>query len=281
MNLRATTRSALPDHSGDDPYLSPGPHLDPGRSWALGSWPAERAVTHLVLLDGRLVDVWDEAVEGTRWEHLARETARPLLQLPHDDNQDLLDWLTTLCGSRTALDALTDEPLTVGGKEVAARTGTGTPPRHELDDLLVLLGDACFDDETVQAMRRAATLLASGRGPKPPDLTVEQRASGIAWAVGKANGLVGPGLVSAAAIQHTLGLTSAITASGRAVERALAGPLLLTARRPSRAPDLLPVGRPDLLLGATRRALIDWRDRALAAQASVAARHLCTTCASG
>ena len=281
MNLRATTRSAPPDSSGDDRDWLPGLDPDTGGSWALGSRTAGRSVAHLVLLDGRLVDVWDEPVEGTRWEHLARETVRPVVQLPHDENQDLLDWLTTLCGSRAALDALTDEPLHVAGGEAPGRTVVGAPPRDELDDLLVRLGDRCFDDETVLAMRRAATMLASPRGPRPPDLTVQQRASGIAWAVGRANGLVGPGLVSTGAIQHTVGLTTATTAPGRAVGRALAGPLLLPARRPHRAPDLLAVGRTDLLLGATRRALVDWRDQALAAQAGVAARHLCTTCASG
>lgn len=264
---------ARPDVGRDEPGWPVGPSYAES-----GSWTDERTVVHLVLLDGRLVDSWRESVEGTRWEHLVRERTRPVVQLPRDESQDLLDWLAALCGSRPALDALTDEPLEAAAGDLRQRVGDAEARQDELDDLLVRLGESCFDDEAVVAMRRAATLLASRTGPTAPDLTARQRAAGIAWAVAKANGLLGPGLTSAGAIQHTLELTSAIATSGRVVERALAGPLLLQPPRPRGAPDLLVLGRTDLLLGATRRALTTWRDRALAAQAVAAAQHPCTRC---
>ncbi|SER21352.1 hypothetical protein [Microlunatus flavus] len=243
-----------------------------------GRWSSERAIVHLVLLDGRLVDTWHEPAEGTRWEHLAQERARPVVQLPRDESQDLLDWLTALCGSSSALGELTDSPLGEPEAEAHRQATSEAPPEDELDELLLRLGDACFDGETVLAMRRAARLLASPRGPRPPHLSAHQRASGIAWAIGRANGLFGPGLLSPGAVQHVLGLTSTISAAGRAVERAIAGPLPLVIRRPSRAPDLLVLGRTDLLLGATRRAVIAWRDQAQAAHAAAAARHPCSLC---
>lgn len=268
-----TNHDPGPDNKCDERGWPVGPSFE-----ERGSWAEERTLVHLVLLDGRLVDSWREPVEGTRWEHLLQERVRPVVQLPRDESRDLLDWLAALCGSRPALDTLTDEPLVAGTSSPEQGTDDDATVPDELDGLLVKLGDSCFDSETVVAMRRAAVLLASRSGSNGPDLTARQRASGIAWAVAKANGLLGPGLTSAGAIQHTLELTSAIATSGRAVERALSGPLLFQPPRPRGVPDLLALGRTDLLLGATRRALITWRDRALAAQAAATAQHPCSRC---
>jgi hypothetical protein len=261
------------------------PHdMEPGwlgrQEQASGDGSDAHRVVHLVLLDGRLVESWSEPVRGTPWEHLAESRSRPVVQLGRDEDQRLLDWLAALCGSRAALDALTGDDLETlpAGRPGAVPPSQRAPAPVEVDDHLDRLRGSCFDDESLVAMRRAASSLGSGSATWSPELTSLQRAAGVAWVVAKANGLFGQGRTTPGAVQHALGITSTITAAGRAVERALVGPLAYVPARPVSAPDLLALGRPDLLLGATRRAIIGWRDAALTAQAAVAARHPCTAC---
>ena len=54
-----------------DPWESPWPDPPPG-------FDARLRLTHLVLVDGRLVDVWSEPAEGTRWQHHAERLDRAL-----------------------------------------------------------------------------------------------------------------------------------------------------------------------------------------------------------
>jgi hypothetical protein len=88
--------------------------------------------------------------------------------------------------------------------------------------------------------------------------------------VAKANGVLGAqGRVSVTQLKHALALGPSPSTYGKVVRRALVGHRDFAAERTGRAyelPDLLPLGRTDLLLGATRRTLCRARDRALEAQ---------------
>jgi hypothetical protein len=185
-------------------------------------------------------------------------------------------WLVDVCGSAGAVDGLTaarletcdlDEPSPAGGPECRERV-------HEVADLLGDLADRFFEPEVADAFRWG--LVALWR-EDPPMITRPASsaalAGGIAWAVGRANGLYSPGgVVRVGIIQRTLGLSSGPSTLGRPVAAALRGfrgrPLADGWGRPAELPDLLPLGRTDVLVGAVRAQLARIRDRAAAAAAA-------------
>lgn len=236
--------------------------------------PALDRLTHLVLVDGRLVDLWTEPVDGTRWQRYADEhdrRSRPApLEPPKPPYDVMLGWLETLAGGRAALDALDTTPLTAEGLDLPVED-LDLRARHRLEASAALLeaaGERCFDEETCVALRRGLLLvwvaepavILGGR-------SAAHTAGGICWAVGKANGLYGPaGVVTQARVQEALALTTPISGPGPAVQRALQG-FLPHQLRPVTGPDLLPLGHPELLTSSTRRLLVRLRDRAREAKA--------------
>jgi hypothetical protein len=62
-------------------------------------------LTHLVLVDGRLVEVWSEPVTGTRWQEHAdrfdRELHRPEPEPVVATHERALRWLDDVCGGRS------------------------------------------------------------------------------------------------------------------------------------------------------------------------------------
>jgi hypothetical protein len=224
-------------------------------------------VTHLVLLDGRLVDAWTESADGGPWEGLRDLPPAPPRPVP-DQYEETLAWLALVCGGWDALDALTVEPLT-GDAPGPARTLHHPGRVAELDPLVSRVAEVCFDAETGVALRRAARLLDR----EDPDALAGARntellAGGICWLVGKANGWFGPPAgVAQSQVQHTLGLGSSITSSGYAVRRSLSGFGTHEPRSPLGMPDLLVLGCPELLVSRTRKALVRWRDHARGAHA--------------
>lgn len=234
-------------------------------------------LTHLVLVDGRLVDVWSEPVDGTRWQRHAdqfdRERRPPLPPAPPrpPEYAVALAWLADLCGGPAAVSSLDGEPLTEDGLDLPETPTLAT--RHRLERAAELLDSAaasCFDDETGHALRRA--LLRVWHDEQETALHLRSPAhlaAGICWAVGKANSLFGgQGVTTQRAVQEALGASSALSASGPTIQRALRGFAPLPPERPHGAPDLLALGRPDLLLGATRQLLVRLRERAEAARAA-------------
>lgn len=250
----------------DDPWRTPvglgDPHLD--------------RLTHLVLVDGRLVDTWSEPVDGTRWAHHAerfdRELRRPAPPPPPPPpHEQALAWLAAVAGPPGAL---TTEPLTGDGLDLP-----DTPPGPQGDrlaavaDLLDAVAVRCFDTETSHALR--AALLELWRAD--PGVVTESRsaahvAGGTCWVVGRANQLFRPqGTVTMGRVQDALALSTSLATAGAPVRAALWGLRSPAPDRPPTAPDLLAVGRPGLLLGATRARLVRLRDRAEAARDAEAA----------
>lgn len=222
-------------------------------------------LTHLVLVDGRLVDVWSEPVEHTRWAHhaaapdhrwLAPQT--PEAPLP----ERVLAWLRAVCGGQEALEVLDGEPL-------AGDPGLPTPDdsgaRAHLTEAAALLDEVAatfFDAETGVALRRALVRFWAA-DPRVRLRSPAHLAAGVCWTVGKANLLLGPGgRCMQGTLSQWLGLgASGLSAPGQTVRRSLTDPML-HAPRPWQAPEIDLLGHPDLLLGTTRARLVRLRDQA-------------------
>ncbi|HEY0949587.1 hypothetical protein [Nocardioides sp.] len=242
-----------------------------------GEEPRLDRVTHLVFVDGRLVDTWREPAIGTQWEAVAlrhdRE-ARPPEPPPPAPHERVRQWLIGVCGGAAAVDRLTDEPLTDD------RIDLPTEYPHPADrerveataDLLDAVAERCFDAETSYAFRHALLALwADDPEVVTRAATAGHVAGGICWVVGKANGLFSPvGGLRVGVVQQALALRSPASGYGTTVRSALIGFRDPVGRwgRPGGVPDLLELGRPDLLLGGTRARLIRIRDRARAAAAA-------------
>jgi hypothetical protein len=246
-----------------DPYDSP-----------YRSFDAERdRLTHLVLVDGRLVDVWSEPVIGTRWEHHAdrfdRER-RPAVSPPAAPplHEQVLTWLDAAVGGREPLLALHTRPLVDRGFE--PDPDLRPADRERLAACVDLLDRAARELRVPEARAVLMTALRVAWTADPEALLdvgeAARLAGGICWVAAKANGLLGPGgTTTQTGLQHTLGCRIQLSLPGRSVHRLLVG-YWPDPPRPAELPDILLVGRPDLLTAATRRRLLRARDQALAAQ---------------
>ncbi|KQQ42701.1 hypothetical protein [Nocardioides sp. Leaf307] len=235
----------------------------------------EHRLTHLVLVDGRLVDAWSEPVEHTDWEHVARrhdQERRPLPPPPPPPppaHEQVQAWLERVCGGREALEALDDLPLDDDGTDLPD-TLEDLPLRRRAEgvgELLDAVAAAHLDVESSYALRRALVALSV----LEPEVVTGARsaahlAGGLCWAVGRANGWFHPhGSLRLTMVQDALALPGSPAAVGGLVRRALVGLRwgdLEGRERPREAPDLLPLGRPDLLTAATRVRLTRLRERA-------------------
>jgi hypothetical protein len=252
----------------------------PYDEWGRDRVPELDRLTHLVLVDGRLVEVWSEPVTGTRWQEHAdrfdRERRRPEPEPVVPTYGRALAWLDDVCGGREAVLALEAEPLVDDGRDLPeAPTRQAQSRLAAVAELLDAVGQKWFDDETSQALR-SALLLVWEREPEVvmDAATAAHVAGGICWAVGKANALYRPqGERTMGRIKEALALHVTISTYGRVVERALVGYRDPSAKgwwRPD-GPELLPLGHPELLLGAVRRRLLRVRERALEARDATAA----------
>lgn len=264
-----------------DDHRSPYPHHAPSYDDS-GTWQGEtlERLTHLVMVDGRLVEMWSESVEGTRWEQFAirfdRELRRPEPTPPPIPPYDqVLGWLADVCGGAAAVSALTADALCDDGLDLPEAPDVATRQRLEAAaELLDAAAARCFDrgpgGETGHALRRALLLVWH----EEPETVLHLKsaahlAGGICWAVGKANGLFGPqGVATQKDVQEALALVTPISAPGTTVQRALQGFAPLAAGRPWTTPDLQPLGHPDLLIARTRRVLLRLRDRAREAKSA-------------
>ena len=252
----------------------------PYDEWSRDRSPELDRLTHLVLVDGRLVEVWSEPVAGTRWEEHAerfeRERRAPAPEPPVPTYERALGWLDDVCGSREAVLALDAEPLVDDGRDLPeAPTRAAQSRLAAVAELLDAVAERWFDVETGHALRRA--LLAVWE--REPEVVLDAAtaahvAGGICWAVGKANAVYRPqGERTMGRVKEALALSVTLATYGKVVERALVGyrdPATTGWWRPD-GPDLLPLGHPELLLGATRQRLLRVRQRALEARDATAA----------
>lgn len=262
-------------------------HHDPGPDRWLPVYPPprERTVAYVVLVDGRVVDTWHEPLQQSPWlgdprvdkvERLWRREA--LVEQEAAPWRDTVAWLEHLVGGPEALDGLTTDALpdeefslptvAVGDGDVVARFRSAV-------EALDHLADACFGAEMRTAFRRALAAvgpeLLGGRLPDDP----LQVAGAVCWAVGRANGAMGPlGRVTQKAVCEHVGLKVFPAAKGRIVARLLGSAQPPWVSRPRALPDLEPLSRTDLLTSRVRRDIVALRDAALAAEArAVASAH--------
>ena len=249
------------DHRHHDSLLwhSPRDRLDDGGR-----------LSHLVFVDGRLVDAWSEPVEHSAYADVARrhdEDHRPQVvesPPPPPRHVQALAWLDEVAGSREALLAMTASPVAL------PRLGDRLDPVVDepwlvTDEVLTDLRECLLPADLAPPLR-ACLLMVRDRIPELAErMTPTRLAAGITWVVGKANGAIGPeGPVTQTSMADHLG-TTALNSAGNQVlghVRRLGWPAV----RPwdCGAPPLLAVGQVDLLSASVRRDLVDLRDRSLA-----------------
>lgn len=257
----------------DDP--TPHPWWAAAEPWRSTRHRPINRVTHLVLLDGRLVDSWSEPAERTEYLHIAEwldEQSKPRVVPPpvppRPPWETTLDWLDSLVGGRGALESLaaTDLPSatdpSVDDLPLASRHRVEAVSRT-----LDAVAEKFWDEETRSALRAAFAALWS----ESPDVVLRAKsaahvAGGICWVTGRANDLFGPDRITQKEVAQQIGLKTTLSACGQSLHHALRGLQPPHGSRPWSQPDLLALGRPDLLLGATRRRLIRLRDQAVAAR---------------
>ncbi|UUZ60844.1 hypothetical protein [Nocardioides sp. B-3] len=254
----------FPGYAPDEAYTQPGIDI------------ADR-LSHLVFVDGRLVDAWSEDVRRTRWERHAErfdEERRPrVVQSPPPPprHEQVLEWLDSVVGGREAVLA-----LGTAVSHVPMLRGVVDPVADEpwliVDELLGDLCSSLLSPDLEAPMRRCLLLLRERCRSLPERSTPDRIAAGVARVVGKANAAIGPdGPVTQLSIAAQLGVAS-LNACGNNVVghvRRVGWP----SPRPwgSDCPPLLATGRAELLSARTVADLVELRDRALDDQAGSAA----------
>jgi hypothetical protein len=237
----------------------------------------------MAFVDGWLVATWTERVEESRWAETARRFDRerqrqvqPPPPPPVPTYERVLAWLDDVCGSREAVLALGPDPLEDDHDLPEADTPQARARLSAVAELLDAVAASCFDPETAVAFR-ACLLQVWAREPEvvTDAVTAAHVAGGVAWLVAKANGLLGAqGRVTVTRLKESLALHPSPATYGKVVQRALVGYRDFDSERTGRIyemPDLLRLGRPELLICSTRRLLCRARDRALEAQQAAAA----------
>lgn len=203
--------------------------------------PELERLTHLVLVDGRLVDMWSEPVSGTRWRHHAeRSTAgvgrSPRRLAPRRCTRRSSSGSTPLSAVASALD-LHDGPLVDDGFEPDPDLSAA---RRELLATTVDLLDRAALELRVREARAVLTntLREVWNVDREGVLdlgTASRLAGGICWVAAKANALLGPGgSTTQTALQRVVECRTQLSVPGRTLRRLLAGhwpePQLIRAR---------------------------------------------------
>ena len=237
----------------------------------------------LAFVDGRLVGSWTERVEESPFADVARrhdeEKRRMVLPPPAPPTptcERVLTWLDDVCGDRAAVDGLTTEVLVDEPDLPEVESPQARARLTAVAELLDSLAAQRFDQELAVAFRRCLLAVwASDRDVVMHAATAAHVAAGVAWVVAKANDLIGAQRrVTVTQLKEALAFHQSPGTYGKVVQRALVGYRDFDALRSGRVyelPDLLPLGRPDLLVASTRRTLCRARDRALEAQRASAA----------
>lgn len=227
-------------------------------------------LSHLVFVDGRLVDAWSERVETSAYADVARshdEDRRPqVVQAPPPlpRHVQALHWLDCVAGSRDELLAMTASPVAL------PRLRDHLDPVADeawlvADELLADLREAMLPADLAAPLRECLLLVRDRLPELAERMTPARLAGGVAWVVGKANAAIGPdGPVTQVRIADHLG-TTALNACGNQVLGHVRR-LGWNSARPwaAGAPALVAVGRVELLSASVRRDLVELRDRSLA-----------------
>ncbi len=230
-------------------------------------------LSHLVFVDGRLVDAWSEQVETSAYADVARrhdETARPQVVQgppPLPRHVQALAWLDQVAGSREALLAMTASPVPM------PRLGDHLNPVADerwlvTDELLTDLRESLLPSDLAPPLRECLLLVRDRLPELAQRMTPDRLAAGIIWVVGKANAAIGPeGPVTQLRIAGHLGTTSLSSCGNQVLGHVRR--VGWSSPRPwgCVAPGLLALGRVELLSASVRRDLVELRDSSLAEQA--------------
>lgn len=232
-------------------------------------------LSHLVFVDGRLVDAWSEPVEESAYVDVARahdEDRRHQVvqaQPPLPRHVQALAWLDAVAGSRDELLAMTASPLPLPRLDDHLDPVVDEP-WLVVDELLTDLRESLLPADLAAPLRECLLLVRERLPELAERMTPTRLAAGVSWVVGKANAAIGPeGPVTQTRIADHLG-TTALNGSGTQVLGHVRR-LGWGSRRPwdCGAPALLPVGRVELLSATVRRDLVALRDRSLAEEGRV------------
>lgn len=233
--------------------------------------PTLDRLTHLVLVDGRMVDLWTEPVQGTRWQQYADRfdaERRPAPEPAPPPYDVALDWLRSLVGGAAALDQLDTHPLREVGRPPL--DDQSLPVRRRLQasvEAIDRVAGVLVEAELKAALLNALWLVwARAPAQVTTSTSSDHVVAGLVHVVGKANGAFSPtGPHTQREVAAALGLKGSLAGRAHGVEQALRG-FRPDARHPRSLPDLLAVGEPSLLVSATRRDVVRWRDLALRAR---------------
>lgn len=263
------------------------------------SCPTNALVTYLTLLDGRVVhechetlspDLPSDLFDGYEGEDSCARLERrfgyggyPRQQMPGPPEPTLqqitdrkLSALREFVGGEASLTGLDDLPLRDADDLRICSQRPWMLVSHEVDALVEQVAQQWFDDETLVALQRAMLLTLDQQEPCIQQWSAALTVGATAWAVGKANGLFGPQRMTQREVLHSIGIETWVGQQGATVAQLLrrgtstAPPVVSRRVGPWGYVDpgpahtfqkLTPLGRPELLLGATRSLVIGLRDR--------------------
>lgn len=274
--------------AGQDPSRKVPPVYDYDYYSARGHYPPEPdepgsgdRLRLMAFVDGRLVSSWTDRVEESPWAEVARRFDRenervvmPPPPPPVPTYERVLTWLDDVCGGRDNVVALSTAVLDEAPDLPESDTPQARARLSAVAELLDAVAARCLDQELGVALRRCLTALWSAAPEVVLDAaTAAHVAGGVAWVVTKANDLIGAQRrITLTQLKESLAMHQSPATYGKVVQRALVGYRDFSpSGRVYDLPDLLPLGRTDLLVTSTRRTLCRARDRALEAQSSSAA----------
>lgn len=191
-------------------------------------------------------------------ERLEQELAHP----PRKEYERALEWLEAACGGPAGVRALDTRPLT-GPVVLAEDRRVG-----EVAGLLDGVARQFYDAETGWAFRHGlARVWEADPGLVAAPALPAYVAAGVAWAVGEANGVVGPDRrVTSSRLKYALEVPGSPATYARPIRAALRGLWPWHAERGPTTPAVTTLGHLDLLTSATRAQLVRVREHALAAR---------------
>lgn len=195
-------------------------------------------------------------------ERLEQELERPKVK----EYDKALQWLQAVCGGPGAVHALDTAPL------LGPVSLPDDPRVAEVGALLRSVAAGFFDAETeVAFLRGLARVWSADPGLVTAPVSPAYVASGVAWTIGEANGLVGPDRrVTSSRLKYALETPGSPVTYARPIRAALKGLWDWHVERtwPGPAlPALGMLGHLDLLTSRTRAQLLRVREHALAARA--------------
>ncbi|NNG38546.1 hypothetical protein HJ588_04550 [Flexivirga sp. ID2601S] len=225
-------------------------------------------IRRMVVHRGRVVLDWPDGATARTGQDLVDRTAPFTTHRAPREHDTILRQLADTVGGAATLDQLPGRPLTALPPAPAEVAGAAA--------LLADVAGVWFPDEAAIALRTGLVLAVRRDPALVTDYSPELLAASTCWAVGHANGLLGP---RRAATQRDvlgrLGIDGYVSQQGHRVAAAVRpfgmpeplSPWSTFGRPEQSVLRLLRLGRPGLLVSSVRHQLIELRDQARAERA--------------